>query len=407
MRALFRSLAGHNYRLWAAGAIVSNIGTWMQRTAQDWLVLTQLTHHNVTAVGVVTALQFAPQLLLLPLTGLAADKLNRRRMLFLTQAAMGLLALVLGLLTVFGAVHLWHVYACGLLLGCVVAFDSPIRQTFVSELVGEAELGNAVALNSTSFNIARMIGPAVAGVLAASVSCGWVFLINAASFAAVLLSLRYLRLDELHTGDRARAGNSGLLDGFRYIWGRADLKVLLFMLGVMGMFGLNFPIFISAMAVKVFHADADRYGLLTSMLAVGSVLGALFAASRARLRAGMLFISAALCGVGFTLAALMGNYWLYGLMLVLIGATAQIITTGANALIQGSTDPAMRGRVVAILFAVAFGGTPIGAPIVGWVADQFGPRWAMGVGAAAGFAGALVGAVWLLWRRPSSPSDAR
>ena len=186
LKSTFRSLRIFNYRLWAAGAIVSNMGTWMQRTAQDWLVLTELTHKNATAVGIVMALQFGPQLLLLPLTGFAADHLDRRKLLFATQAAMGALALGLGILTVTGVVQLWHVYVFALLLGCVTAFDAPARQTFVSELVGEAELSNAVALNSTSFNAARMIGPAIAGMLIASVGSGWVFLINAASFAAVL-----------------------------------------------------------------------------------------------------------------------------------------------------------------------------------------------------------------------------
>ena len=186
----FRSLSGFNYRVWAGGAIVSNIGTWMQRTAQDWLVLTQLTHNNATAVGVVMALQFGPQLLLLPVTGFAADHLDRRKLLLATQAGMGTLALGLGTLTVTGFVQLWHVYVFAFLLGCVAAFDSPARQTFVAELVGDADLSNAVALNSTSFNAGRMIGPAVAGVLIAAVGSGWAFLINAASFVAVLVRAR-------------------------------------------------------------------------------------------------------------------------------------------------------------------------------------------------------------------------
>ena len=182
MSGTFRSLRTFNYRVWASGAIVSNIGTWMQRTAQDWLVLTELTHHNATSVGIVMSLQFGPQMLLLPLTGYAADHFDRRKLLFATQAAMGSLALGLGILTVTGLVQLWQVYVFAGLLGCVTAFDSPARQTFVSELVGEADLSNAVALNSTSFNAARMIGPAVAGLLIASVGTGWVFLINAALF---------------------------------------------------------------------------------------------------------------------------------------------------------------------------------------------------------------------------------
>src|SRR5580704_4121208 len=203
MKGTFRSLNGFNYRMWAGGAFVSNVGTWMQRTAQDWIVLTELTHHNATAVGVVMALQFGPQVLLLPITGFAADHLNRRKLLFATQASMGLLALGLGLLTVAGRVQLWHVYVFAGLLGCVSAFDSPVRQTFVSELVDESHLSNAVALNSTSFNAARMIGPAIAGVLIAAVGSGWVFLINAISFGAVLVSISLLRHHELHQTHRA------------------------------------------------------------------------------------------------------------------------------------------------------------------------------------------------------------
>jgi MFS family permease len=198
VKGTFRSLSGFNYRVWAGGALVSNVGTWMQRTAQDWLVLTELTHRNATSVGIVMALQFGPMLLLLPLTGFAADHLDRRKLLLVTQAVMGALALGLGLLTVTGFVQLWQVYLFAFLLGCVTAFDSPARQTFVAELVGEEDLSNAVALNSTSFNAGRMIGPAVAGVLIASVGTGWVFLINAASFAAVLGSLKMLRVHELH-----------------------------------------------------------------------------------------------------------------------------------------------------------------------------------------------------------------
>src|SRR3984885_3917676 len=208
----------------AGGALVSNGGTWMQRIAQDWLVLTQLTRHNATAVGVVMALQFGPQVLLLPLTGFAADHLDRRKLLFATHAAMGALALGLGILTIAGRVQLWHVYVFAFLLGCVTAFDAPARQTFVSDLVVEADVSNAVALNSTSFNAARMMGPAIAGVLIATVGSGGVFLINAASFAAVLGSLSLLRLEELHPGSRAPRTRGSLGEGFRYVWKRPDLK---------------------------------------------------------------------------------------------------------------------------------------------------------------------------------------
>ena len=401
----FRSLSTFNYRVWAVGALVSNVGTWMQRTAQDWLVLTQLTHNNATAVGVVMALQFGPQLLLLPLTGFAADYLDRRKLVIATQAIMGVLALGLGILTVTGVVQLWHVYLFALLLGCVAAFDSPARQTFVSELVGEDNISNAVALNSTSFNIARTIGPAVAGALIAAVGTGWVFLINSASFVAVLSSLGLLRVHELHRGNRAHRTRGSLLEGLRYVWRRPDLRAVLFMLLLIGTFGLNFAIFISTMSVTVFHAGAGQYGLATSMMAIGSVTGALLAARRANPDITLLLTSAALFGIGCALAAIMPVYELFDAALVMTGVAAQTFTTSTNSFVQLCTDPSMRGRVIAILLAIAVGGTPVGAPIIGWVADTFGPRWALGVGAASGFGATIVAICYLAARRPAETAS--
>ena len=395
MKGTFRSLESFNYRVWAGGAMVSNIGTWMQRTAQDWLVLTQLTRHNATAVGVVMALQFGPHLLLLPFTGFAADHLDRRKLLIATQAALGTLALGLGILTIAGLVQLWHVYVFAFLLGGVSAFDAPARQTFVSELVGETDLSNAVALNSTSFNAARVIGPAIAGVLIASVGSGWVFLINAASFVAVLCSLGFLRVGEFHLSKRAVRARGSLAEGFRYVWKRPDLKAVLLMLFLIGTFGLNFPIFISTMSVTVFHAGASQYGLLSSIMAIGTVAGALLAARRAKPHIAVLFAGAAIFGAGCALAAIAPSYGLFGLALVVIGVSAQTVTTTTNSTMQLSTEPAMRGRVMAIFLAIALGGTPLGAPVVGWVADTFGPRWALGVAAASGFAAAIVGIRYL------------
>jgi MFS family permease len=395
MKGTFRSLRIFNYRVWASGAIVSNIGTWMQRTAQDWIVLTQLTRHNAAAVGVVMALQFGPQLLLLPLTGFTADHMDRRKLVFATQATMGALALGLGLLTVFGLVRLWQVDAFAFLLGCASAFDAPARQTFVSELVTEADLGNAVALNSTSFNAARMIGPAIAGVLIAAIGSGWVFLINAATFGAVLCSLSLLRLDELHPHQRAIRTRGSLIEGFRYVWRRPDLKAILLMLFLVGTFGLNFPIFISTMSVSVFHGGADQYGLLTSTMAIGSVAGALLAAMRARPHFILLMGAAGLFGFGLIMAAVMPSAIGFGMALIVIGVAAQTFTTSTNSLMQLTTEPTMRGRVVAIFLAIAMGGTPLGAPIVGWVADTFGPRWALSVGAAAGIGAVMVAVHYL------------
>jgi MFS family permease len=291
---------------------------------------------------------------------------------------------------------LWHVYVFAFLLGCVTAFDSTARHAFVSELVGEADLSNAVALNSTSFNAARMIGPAIAGVLIAAVGSGLVFLINAASFVAVLCSLGLLRVSALHRSSRAPRTRGSLAEGFRYVWKRPDLKAALLMLCLIGTFGINFPIFISTMSVTVFHAGAGQYGLFTSMMAIGSVAGALLAARRAKPHIALLFAGAAIFGFGFALAAIMPNYWLFGLALIIIGVSAQTFTTSTNGLVQLSTEPAMRGRVMAILLAIALGGTPIGAPIVGWVADRFGPRWALGVGGVSGFAAAIVGIHYLV-----------
>ncbi|HEY0912578.1 MAG TPA: MFS transporter [Bradyrhizobium sp.] len=399
MTRTFRSLRNYNYRIWAAGALVSNIGSWMQRTAQDWIVLTELTDHNATAVGIVMGLQFGPQILLLPLTGFAADHFDRRKLLFCTQAAMGVLALGLGLLVVTGLVQLWHVYVFAFLLGCAAAFDSPARQTFVAELVEERDLTNAVGLNSTSFNAARMIGPAIAGGLIAGIGSGWVFLLNALSFLAVLVSLSLLHVDRLKPGPRAVRGRGSFVEGFRYVFGRPDLKVILFMLFLVGTFGLNFPIFISTMSVTVFHAGAGQFGLLTSMMAAGSVTGALMVAARAKTGIPVLFAGAAIFGVGCAVAAMMPSYVLFGAVLFVVGGAAQTLTTSINSLVQTSTEPAMRGRVIAILLALALGGTPIGAPIVGWVADTFGPRWALGVAAAAGILAAGVALVYLARRR--------
>jgi MFS family permease len=346
----------------------------MQHTAQDWLVLTELTHHNGSAVGMVMALQFAPQFLLLPWTGFAADHFNQRRLLVVTQAAMGGLALLLGFLTVAGIVQLWHVYVFAFLFGSAAAFDAPVRQTFVAELVGDADLPNAVALNSTSFNAARMIGPAIAGLIIASVGTGWAFLINGISFVAVLLSLSLLRTSTLHANARADRAKGSFTDGFRYVWKRPDLKAILVMLFLIGTFGLNFPIFISTMAVSVFHADARGYGALSSIMAIGTVCGALIGAGRSRPQFGSLLVGAAVFGLGCALAGVAPSYWLFGAALVVIGVAALTFTNTTNSLMQLSTEPAMRGRVMALRIGIGLGGTPIGAPIVGWVADTFGPR---------------------------------
>lgn len=393
---MFHSLKSYNYRLWSGGALVSNVGTWMQRIGQDWLVLTVLTQHNATAVGTVMALQFGPPLLLLPLSGFAADHWDRRKLLMVTQGAAGLLALGLGLLTITGAVQLWHVYGFALLLGCVTAFDAPARQAFVSDLVNDDDLANAVALNSASFNAARMVGPAVAGVLIAAVGEGWLFLINAGSYIAVLVSLGFLRISELHTEARPARTRGSLLAGFHYVWQRPDLIAVLAMLFLLGTFGFNFAIYISTMSVTVFHGDASQYGLLTSAMAAGTMCGALLSARRPF--PGMVLMAAAAAAFGITLAlaAAMPSPFLFAAVLFFVGLAALTFMTASNSMMQLTTERSMRGRVLALRIAVVMGGTPIGAPLVGWVVDRFGARWALGVGALAGVAAAAVGVVYLV-----------
>ena len=399
LKGTFRSLANANYRAWAAGAFVSNIGTWMQRIGQDWLVLTELTHNNASAVGIVMSLQFVPQLLLLPWSGWAADRFERRKFLFFTQAALGVLALVQGLLVVSGLVQLWHVYVLAFLFGCAAALDLPARQAFVSDLVSESDIANAVGLNSTSFNVARMIGPAAAGAVIALAGTGWVFILNAVSFAGVIGALRAVKpIARSKTASRARGG---LAAGFAYIGKRGDLIVLLLMSFLICTFGLNFPIFISTMSVREFHAGAGQYGISVSIMAIGSVIGALIAAARQKPTMMLTLIGAGVFGLGCVAAAIAPVYVLFGAALILIGLAAQTFNTAANGLLQLTTAPEVRGRVLAIYLAIALGGTPLGAPLVGWVADVLGPRWALGVGAAAGILSAVIAFAYLARRRPA------
>jgi len=393
---MFRSLSLVNYRLWFAGALVSNIGTWMQRTAQDWLVLTDLTDDDATALGITMALQFAPPILMVPVTGLIADRFDRRRLLMVTQLSMGLLGLALGLLVLTDTVELWMVYVFALLLGVAAAIDAPVRQSFVSELVPPGHLTNAVSLNSASFNGARLVGPAVAGVLIATIGTGWVFMINAGSFAAVLLSLRFIRVAQLELKPVVSRAKGQIREGFRYVRDRPDLVVVFVMVFVIGTFGLNFAIFTSTMASVEFGTDASGFGLLSSCIAVGSLAGALLSARRERPRWRVLIAAALAFGVTCLVSALMPSYWSFAAVLVAVGLSSITLMTTANATVQLTTAPRMRGRVMALYMAVFTGGTPLGAPVVGWVADVAGPRWAIGVAAASGFVAAAVAVVWLI-----------
>lgn len=393
---MFRSMREHNYLVWFIGGLTSNIGTWMQRTAQDWIVLTELSNHDAAAVGITMALQLGPVLILMPWAGLIADRLNVRKVLFFTQAAMGALALGLGIIVVTGIAQLWHVYLFAFLLGVVSAVDAPVRQIFVSELVEKKDLTNAVSLNSVSFNAARMIGPAAAGLLIAIVGAGWVFVINAGTFIATIIALVAVRVNELRAQPRAPRARGQIVAGFRYVLGKPAIIVVLIMIGIVGTFGMNFAIFTSTMATITFHKGATEFGVLSSVMAIGSVTGALFSARQARPRMRTLFTSVALFGLASGLSAIMPTFEMFAVSLTLIGFSALMFITTANSMVQTSVKPSMRGRVMALYMAIFVGGTPIGAPFVGWVVNQYGPRWGLGVAAISGFLAAAVCLYWLM-----------
>lgn len=394
MAHTFRSLAEPNYRHWFAGALISNTGTWMQRTAQDWIVLTSLTNSNASALGVTMALQMGPQLIMFPFAGALADRFSKRKLLIVTQALLGSVGLILFALVVTGLIELWHVYVLALVLGILATLDNPARQAFVSELVGERLLPNAVSLNSASFNGARMIGPGVAGVLTALVGAAPVFLISGLGFAATLFVL--VRLDRSRLHSSGRRGGGGILGGFRYLRRRPDIAIVLAVLFLVATFGFNFNIYTATMAHVEFGKDASGFGLLNSIMAIGSVAGALASAKREKPRLRFVFGAAGGFGLAVGLASLIANYYLFAASLVLVGFASLTMMTSANAYVQTTTPAHYRGRVMAIYAAVVMGGTPIGAPLAGWVADSFGPRMAMVVGATSGFVAFGVGLLWMI-----------
>lgn len=391
---MFRSFSVFNYRVWFIGALVSNIGTWMQGTALSWVVLTGLTDNDAGAMGITMALQFAPPLLLVGVTGWVADRFERRRLLIVTQILLLILGVVIGALLLAGVMTLLLMYAFALALGLVAAFDNPARQAFVSDLVTRENASNAVALNAASFNGARMIGPAVAGIVIVAVGTGWVFMVNAVTFLAMIIALMLIRSDELMPRPRM-TGASHLSDGFRYVAGRPDLIVAFVMVFLLGAFGMNFPIFASTMALEFGH-DADGYGMLSSILAIGSLIGALLAARRDRARIRVVIAGTGMFAVAMTLSSVMPTYWTYAACLVFTGFAVVTTLTTANGYVQTTTDPALRGRVLALYMAILMGGTPIGAPIVGWVAAQFGPRTAILLGGSTAAIAFIVGMLWLI-----------
>jgi MFS family permease len=377
----FRSLHNHNYRLYAMGGVVSNTGTWMQRVAQDWLVVL-LAVNDGTSLGITTGLQFLPALLLSPYAGLVADRVPKLRLLQVTQTVMALTALLLGVLAITGTVEVWHVYVLAFVFGTGSAFDAPARQSFVSEMVGPDDLTNAVGLNSASFNAARLAGPAVAGLLIGAfgggvAATGWVILVNAVSYGAVLIALRSMRVADLQVVDRQPRHKGQIRDALTYLRGRPDLLLILCTVFFAGTFGLNFQMTSALMATHVFHKGATEYGLLGSIMAIGSLTGALLAARRTQIRLRLVVGSALAFGLVEIVAGLMPSYVTYAAVVPLLGLTALTMITAANTTMQLATAPGLRGRVMALYLMVFMGGTPLGSPFIGWIGEQFGARWTL------------------------------
>ena len=377
---------------------MSNTGTWMQRVAQDWLVLELAVGSGATALGITTGLQFLPFLLLTPFAGLIADRMPKQRLLQLTNIGMALPAAVLGVLAVTGVAEVWHVYVLALLLGAASAFDAPARQSFVSELVDPVDLTNAVGLNSASFNAARLVGPGLAGVLIAAfgggaVATGWVILLNAVSYAAPIWSLRHLDASRIDAAAPLNRGPGAIREGVAYVRARPDLLLVLSLVFFAGTFGLNFQITSALMATEVFGEGPEEFGLLGTFLAVGSLTGALLAARRSNVRHRLVVGAALAFGVTVVLAGLMPSYLTFALLAPVTGLTALTFITAANTYMQLHTDAGVRGRVMALYMMIFMGGTPVGAPIIGWIGEEYGARWTLLGGGLLTIAGVAVSAL--------------
>ncbi|MGE5135853.1 MAG: MFS transporter [Gemmatimonadota bacterium] len=369
-------MSTRNYRLFAAGQVVSNTGTWMQRVAQDWLVL-QLTHGSGTALGIATGLQFLPQLLFSLWGGVIADRYSKRAILLATQAVMGALALILGVLAVTGVVAVWQVYLLAFALGLVAVVDNPTRQTFVAEMVGPSGVANAVALNSATFNLARITGPAVAGLVISAVGTPIAFFINAASYAAVLIGLKLMRPGELHPVKRAPRAPGQLREAFAYVRARPSVWLTLVLVFFVATFGMNFQVTTALMSRGVFHTGAGAFGLASTMFAVGALAGALAAARRSRPGMRTLVATALAFGALEVVTGLMPGYWSFLVLLVPTGLFLLMFTTTANSATQLGVAPEVRGRVMGLYMLVFLGGAPLGSPLVGWAAEQFGARMSL------------------------------
>ena len=373
----FAALALPNYRVFTVGALVSNVGTWMQRVAQDWLVL-DLSGGSGVAVGIPTALQFVGMLVLSTYAGVMADRFDRRRILLVTQTWLALCAAALGVLAITGVAQTWHVYLIAFLFGLGTAFDNPARQAFVYELVGPERLPNAIGLNSASFHAARIVGPAVAGFVIAGFGTGWAILSNAVTYLAFILALRLLNPWRLQVEPRTERSPGQIREGIAYVRRHRQILLALGVALFVGTFGMNFQLTSALMAQQEFGLGAQQYGLLGTFVAVGSLTGALLAARRTRAPSGRFVVGSALAfGAIEAVAGIMPTYATFAAVLPVMGLACLLTLTAANAAVQLRVDPALRGRVMALYATVLLGGTPIGAPIIGWVGEVFGPRWTL------------------------------
>lgn len=369
----FASLSIRNYRYFFIGALISNLGTWIQRIGQDWLVLTKLTDNSSTALGIVIALQFLAIPLLSPYAGAIIDRYSKRTMLIITQVALMITGIGLWALVATDLVQLWHVYVFALITGAISAFDNPARAAFVTEIVPQDYITNAVGLNSTSFNGARLIGPGLAGLLVAAFDVGPTLLINALSFLGMIIAVLLMHTDEMHPAKRTGT-RGGAMDGLRYLAHRPDLIVVLIIVFVMGTFGMNFQIFNATMSTVEFQVGSAEFGLLGTIMAVGTLAGSLLAASRTKPTLRTLLLSTGAFAVSTLALAFAPNYTVYAILLIPAGFFALTALTTANASVQLGTAPEFRGRVMAVYMAIFMGGTPLGSPLIGWVGQVLGPR---------------------------------
>jgi MFS family permease len=400
-RETFSSLRVRNYRLFFTGQLISVTGTWMQWVAQSWLVL-KLTHSGV-ALGTVTALQFIPSLIGGMYAGVLADRFDKRRIIMAASVAAGVLALVLGVLTATGVVELWMVYLLAFLFGIASMIEVPARQSFVTEMVGPGEVPNAVALNTAVFNAGRIVGPAVAAALIASAGLAWAFVLNGISYGAVVYGLAVMNRSALFRDGLQSRVRTQVREGLQYAWRTPELRRVLVIVALVGTFGMNFMVVLPLIAKETFHGDAGTYGLLSSIMAVGSLAGSLTTARRANPTSRLLIAATAALSFTMLVAAFAPTVALEALALVPVGASAMVVFTTANATFQLRTPPFLRGRLMALYTLVFLGGTAIGGPVAGLVSEQLGPRAGFVLGGAMSLVAAVV--AWTMARAERVRAD--